>query len=59
MLEAEQTSHKERMFAFMHSVYNKSWWLVGKKIIIYTNPFSLQWEQGDIISLDNSINDIN
>ena len=47
--EAERTSHKEHMFAFMHLAHNKGWRPVGDMIIIYTNPFSAQQEQESII----------
>ena len=55
--KAERTSHKERMFAFVHSAHDKGWRLVGDTIVIYTNPFLEQREQRGIISLINSISE--
>ena len=58
MSEAEQTSHKERMFAFMHSAHDEGWRPVGDTIAIHTNPFSEQREQRGIISPIDNISEI-
>ncbi len=46
------------MFAFVHLAYDKGWRSVGNTIAIYTNPFSEQQEQRNIISLIDSISEM-
>ena len=46
------------MFDFIHSEQEEGWWLDASAIIIYTNPFFMQQEQGLIISLLKAIEDV-
>ena len=46
------------MFNLVHLEQEKGWQLKGSAIIIYTNPFFVQQEQGLIISLLKVIKDV-
>jgi hypothetical protein len=54
-LKVERTSHKKCIFNFVYSAQDNGWRPVGDAIVIYTNPFSEQWEHNNMISLSDKI----